>query len=220
MNYSDIIQKIRAKDNEVTQCFFFYSGPSWERIQEIRRTDLQKARTLPKPVCDSCRPTLLKVLHNIYGSEHFDYEELVSDFYYYLIEGDRMKTIANPNCLMGWITKTAYYFFQNQKKKRDQLLEKEIPDSLNSVKADMEDDQTSAQIRDFVREVLAAMPNRTYAMLLDEVALEVAQHEGREKSELLRRKSEELGIKVDNLYVKISLAKKQFQKTALELNLR
>ena len=56
--------------------------------------------------------------------------------------------------------------------------------------------------------------------ILDEVTLEVSQYSGRLKSELLKRKAEELGIPKDNLYVKISLAKKQFKETARKLNLQ
>ena len=69
-----------------------------------------------------------------------------------------------------------------------------------------------------MEEVLSAMPNRTYARILDEVTLEAGQYRGREKAEKVRQLSERLGIPIDNLYVKISLAKKQFKDTAGKLN--
>ena len=42
---------------------------------------------------------------------------------------------------------------------------------------------------------------------------------GRIEAEAFRRLAERLEIPVDNLYVKISLAKKQFKETAKKLNL-
>jgi len=63
------------------------------------------------------------------------------------------------------------------------------------------------------------MPNRTYAKILDEVTLEVGQYKGKEKAEKMRQLAERLVIPLDNLYVKVSLAKKQFKETAKRIEL-
>ena len=219
MTYEEIIQKLRNRDERVTQCFFFWDGPTFQRIEEIRRTDSLKAAKMRRPVCNTCRPALLKVLHSLYGSTHFDYNEMVSGFYFHLMTGDKLAEIKEPNALMGWIVSTAYYYFLHTKIKSDKLLENSSFDSLTNVCNEIIEDDSAQETRDLVADVLASMPNRTYARILDEVTLEVGQYQGREKSEKLREAAERLGIPVDNLYAKISLAKKQFKETAKKMNL-
>ena len=219
MTFEEIIDKIRNRDERVTRCFFFWDGPSLQRIEAVRRTDPVAAAKMRRPVCNSCRPALLAVLHKLYGNNHFDYDELVSDFYFYLIKDDKLATVKDPNALMGWIVSSAYYFFLHEKIKGDKVLENTPVDSLNDVGEDLEEDDSRSKSRELVSEVIAAMPNKVYARILEEVVLEVGQYKGREKSELFKRKAEEFGIPVDNLYVKISLAKKQFKQTALKFNM-
>jgi hypothetical protein len=219
MTSEEIIQKLRERDEKVTQCFFFWKGPSMAHIEEVRRTDFRRAARMPKPICNSCRPGILQALHKLYGSEHFDYDELVSDFYLYLMKDDKLASIKDPDKLMGWIVTAAYFYFLHEKKKRDKVLENTPMESLNNVSVDIEQDESASAARRFVDEVLSAMPNRTYAKILDEVTLETWQYKGREKAEKLRQLSERLDFPIDNLYVKISLAKKQFKDTARKLNL-
>jgi hypothetical protein len=121
---------------------------------------------------------------------------------------------------MGWIVTTAYYFFLKEKIKQDKLLENEGTESLSDVKVDIEEDESATNVREYVQEVLAAMPNRAYAKILDEVTLEVGQYKGQAKAEKMRELSTKMGIPIDNLYVKISLAKKQFKDTALKMQKR
>ena len=99
------------------------------------------------------------------------------------------------------------------------MLENTPIESLNSVNIDIEADTQTSQAHAFVQEVLDAMPNRIYARLLDEVTLEIGQYKGKEKADKMRELSAQLQIPIDNLYVKISLAKKQFKETAKKLNL-
>ncbi len=218
MTFNEIIQRIRERDEGVTKCFFFWDGPTLARIEEVRRIDPARAAKMRKPLCNTCRPALLKVLHSLYGSGHFDYEEKITDFYFYLLKDDKLATIRQPEALMGWIVSTAYYFFLHEKIKDDKVLENTDTDSLVNVSEDIADDETAARMRSFVQDVLDAMPNRTYAKILDEVVLEAGQYRGREKADHMRAFAERLSIPIDNLYVKISLAKKQFKDTALKLN--
>lgn len=219
MTFEEIITKLRERDEKVTHCFFFWDGPSISRIEDIRRTDPRKAAQLKRPVCNSCRPALLKVLHRLYGSIHFDYDDLVTDFYLYLIKDDKLSTIKEPDALMGWIVSTAYYFFLHEKINNDKMLENTPVDSLSNISVDIEVDESRTQMQEFVNTVLNAMPNRMYAKILDEITLEVGQYKGKEKSKTMKRLSEQFDIPIDNLYVKISLAKKQFKETAKRLNL-
>lgn len=218
MTFAEIIQKLRERDERVTNCFFFWNGPTLKRIEEIRRNDPKKAAQLPKPICNTCKPAILKVLHTLYGTSGFDYNESVSDFYFYLIKDDKLASINEPEALMGWITKTAFFFFMNKKKNEDKLLENTQIETLNLANTDVEINEDRSKAREFVEVVLSAMPNRTYAKILDEVALEVGQYKGKQKSEKMLQLAKQLEIPIDNLYVKVSLAKKQFKETARRLN--
>lgn len=214
MSFEEIIDGIRARDEKITQCFFFWEGPTQQYISRIRRVNPAAAAKLLRPVCNTCRPGLLSVLHRIYGDEPFDYEEKVTSFYLYLMDGDRLSGIKDPEALMGWIVSTAFFYFLREKRKDEQLVVNNASEPLNRLAEVLEEDQGKAETRIFVRDVLERMPNRNYARLLDEVALEAAQYSGQEKSEVIKKKAEEFGLSVDTLYVKLSLAKKQFRKTA------
>ncbi len=219
MTFEEIIQRLRERDDRVTQCFFFWDGPTWQHIEEVRRTNPQKAAAMRKPVCNTARPALLKVLHSLYGGKHFDYSELVSDFYYFLVKDDKLATIQDPKALMGWLVRTAYYFFLHQKIKNDKVLENTPIESLTDVGDDLEADEEENRTREFVMETIAAMPNKTYAKILDEVTLEVGQYKGKEKIDKMRQLADKLDIPIDNLYVKVSLAKKQFKETAMRIKM-
>ena len=215
MTYEEIIRKIRERDEAVTRCFFFWDGPTLQHIDAVRRTDPAKASKMRRPICGTCRPGLLSVLHKIYGSEQFNYTDMVTMFYCHLMEGDKLASIKDSRTLMGWIVTTAYFFFLKEKMKVDsQLLDFTMDDSLNVRE---EDGSAGRESRQLVRTILDAMPNAAYARILDDVVLELPQYTGAAKAEFVRMKAEELGISTDNLYVKIHLAKKQFKDTADKL---
>lgn len=215
MTFEEIIRRIRERDEQVTRCFFFWDGPTQQYIDNIRRTDPQKAARLRRPVCNTCRPGLLSVLHKLSDGEPFDYEEKVTSFYLYIMKDDKLASIKSPDALMSWIVQTAFYFFLREKYKNQ--AESRSKDDIKELDDELMEDLSSAETRQFVKEVLDTMPNRSYASILDEVSLEAAQFTGQQKAEVIRRKAAEYGISVDNLYVKISLAKKQFRKTAEKL---
>lgn len=219
MTYQEIIDAIRSKDEAVTRCFFFWDGPTRDRIESMRRVDPLKAAQVRRPVCDTCRPGLLKTLFQVYDGTGFDYERCVSDFYMYLMDGDKLSSIQDSSRLMGWIVVTAYHFFMKQKKDEDKMLENPSIDTLYNKGVDFTEEDSAATARSIVEEVLAVMPNRTYARILSEVSLEVGQYQGREKSAKMQELAESLGIPIDNLYVKVSLARKQFKKTAEQLRI-
>lgn len=219
MTFEEIIQALIARDERVTSCFFFGDGPTLEHIEEVRRGNPTRALKMRRPICHTCRPALLKVLHRLYGGNTFNYEEHVSEFYLYLMTGDKLKSIKKPDALMGWIVRTAYYFFLHEKIRKDSVLENVDTDSLSIIRVDVEDDESPKEIRAFVKRVLDNMPHREYAMILDEVTLEVGQYKGKEKSEKMRVIAKRLSIPIDNLYVKVSLAKKQFKETAKKISL-
>ena len=96
----EIIEALIARDNEVTQEFFF----------------------------ERCRPLFCAVIRQIYDYE-VDYDEFVNELYIYLLENDaaRLRQFEGRSSLLTWLKVTATRFFV---KKRDQLIEDQANDTL------------------------------------------------------------------------------------------
>ena len=95
-----IIEALIARDNAITQEFFF----------------------------ECCRPLFYAIIRNVFSYE-VDYDEFVNELYVYLMENDsaRLKQFEGRSSLYQWIKVTATRFFI---KKRDLLIEdtsKETP---------------------------------------------------------------------------------------------
>lgn len=217
MDFKELISRLQGKDEAVTRCFFFWDGPTLERIEEIRLTDPERAAQLPRPVCATAKPVLLKTLCRVYGPGNFDYLDLVTDLYHHIMVTDVLSKLSEPSKLMGYLAVVAYHYWLGEKKKSDQLLENPSADTLFEKGHDIEDNSDKLERKRFVQEVLAAMPNRSYARLLDDDVLEISGLSGAEKAERTRQAAQRLGIPVEHLYVRVSLAKKQFKATALRI---
>ena len=183
---------------------------------------------MPRPICNTCRPLLLRTLNTVFDGKPFDYDELVTDFYYYIIEdrkgsGCLLTRIDNPKALMGWIATTALRFFRDLKIKRDKVTRTEMSgDMLDKRKVDTpfnEEEEIAVEtdredIRDFVKEVLTMMPNQEYAQFIDDVVLEYEQYTGHERIIKRKQLAEKCNMITANFDMKVSRAKQQFIKTA------
>ena len=96
----EIIEALIARDNWVTQEFFF----------------------------ERCRSLFYAIIHKVFDYE-VDYDEFVNELYIYLMENDaaRLKQFEGRSSLYQWIKVTATRFFI---KKRDQLIEDQTNDTL------------------------------------------------------------------------------------------
>lgn len=96
----EIIEALIARDNEVTQEFFF----------------------------ERCRSLFYAIINKVFDYE-VDYDEFVNELYIYLMENDaaRLKQFEGRSSLYQWIKVTATRFFI---KKRDQLIEDQTNDTL------------------------------------------------------------------------------------------
>ncbi len=96
----EIIEALIARDNEVTQEFFF----------------------------ERCRPLFCAIIRQVYNYE-VDYGEFVNELYIYLLENDaaRLRQFEGRSSLLTWLKVTATRFFV---KKRDQLIEDQANDTL------------------------------------------------------------------------------------------
>ena len=100
MTDHDIIEALIARDNEVTQEFFF----------------------------ERCRSLFYAIIHKVFDYE-VDYDEFVNELYIYLMENDaaRLKQFEGRSSLYQWLKVTATRFFI---KKRDQLIEDTTNETL------------------------------------------------------------------------------------------
>ena len=96
----EIIEALIARDNWVTQEFFF----------------------------ERCRSLFYAIIHKVFDYE-VDYDEFVNELYIYLMENDaaRLKQFEGRSSLYLWLKVTATRFFI---KKRDQLIEDQTNDTL------------------------------------------------------------------------------------------
>ena len=96
----EIIEALIARDNEMTQEFFF----------------------------ERCRPLFCAIIRQVYNYE-VDYGEFVNELYIYLLENDaaRLRQFEGRSSLLTWLKVTATRFFV---KKRDQLIEDQANDTL------------------------------------------------------------------------------------------
>ena len=95
-----IIEALIARDNKVTQEFFF----------------------------ERCKPLFYAIIRNVFSYE-VDYDEFVNELYLYLMENDaaRLKQFEGRSSLYQWIKVTATRFFI---KKRDLLIEDTSQEAL------------------------------------------------------------------------------------------
>lgn len=95
-----IIQAIIARDNRITEEFFFVQ----------------------------CRPLFTAIIRQVFDYE-VDYDEFVSELYLYLMENDavRLRQFEGRSSLFQWIKVTATRFFI---KKRDQLIDDTSKEAL------------------------------------------------------------------------------------------
>jgi len=211
MTFKEILQGLMERDPVVTRCFFFWDGLTLEQIEEIRRKDPRKASTFKIPVCNTCRPLLLRILKQLYDSKPFDYEEKVSELYIYIMDGNKLGRIQNPDSLPGWLSKTAFNFFLREKKKEDGALsENDAFAALNDVKdaENIEDINERNIIQQFVQETLEAMPNPTDAKILEK-AMEI--YSAPDKIKRRTEVAKQLGMSVDAFNTALSRAKRSFR---------
>ena len=84
MTDREIVEALIARDEQVTQQFFFRD----------------------------CRPLFLSIIHNLFSYE-VDYDEFVSEFYLYLMERDayRLKLFEGRSSIYQWLKITAIRYF-------------------------------------------------------------------------------------------------------------
>jgi RNA polymerase sigma factor (sigma-70 family) len=142
MTDQDIIQGLIARDNRVTEEFFF----------------------------QKCRPLFCSIIQKIFDYE-VDYDEFVNELYVYLMEDDavKLRNFQYRSTVYQWLKVLAVRFYI---KKRDRLIEdtsQEAPYDRCQQTADTERDMT-AEID--MERLFQGMPNKRYVYVIRRLILD------------------------------------------------
>lgn len=143
MTDKEIVQKLIDRDNLVTQAFFF----------------------------KHCKLLFLSIISNTFDYQ-VDYDEFVNELYIHLMEDDahRLRTFNFSSSLYGWLKMVAIYYFLVEKN-HDKLIDNESKEPLTK-KDEPNVTQDSLISKEDFKRLLAAMPNRRYAFVLEKLILE------------------------------------------------
>lgn len=147
MTEEQIIEGLLARDERITYDFFF--------------TFKEK----------SCRKLLISIINYVF-SYPVEYDEVVSEFYSYIMEKDayRLRQIQERNTLFGWMKVSAIRFFI---KKRDNLIENRSNEALIEKQSRnlYEEESTKTSARTDMMRILFRMDNKRYAYVLQQLIL-------------------------------------------------
>lgn len=147
MTDQQIIQALIARDERVTQQFFF----------------------------GDCRSLFMSIMRHVFSYE-VDYDEFVNEFYLYLMENDayRLKQFQGRSSIYQWMKVVAIRYFIA---KRDGMIDMEPKSALSdSVMQDESVDEESAMTAKIdVERLFALMPNKRYVYVIRRLVLQEAE---------------------------------------------
>ena len=147
MTDQEIIQGLIARDNLVTEEFFF----------------------------DKCRPLFCSIMQKVFDYE-VEYDEMVNELYVYLMENDaiKLRNFEYRSSLYQWLKVLAIRFFIN---KRGRLIEdasQETPYDGRQQMADTDKDMTADGD---IERLFNNMPNKRYVYVIRRLILEDCEYE-------------------------------------------
>jgi len=147
MTDQQIIEALIARDERVTQQFFFRD----------------------------CRPLFLSIIRYVFSYE-VDYDEFVNEFYLYLMEDDayRLKQFQGRSTIYQWMKVIAIRYFIA---KRDSLIDMEPKDTLSdNVQCEESiDNERRIVAKMDIERLLSLMPNRRFVYVIRRLILEDAE---------------------------------------------
>lgn len=147
MTDQQIIQALIARDERVTQQFFF----------------------------GDCRSLFMSIMRHVFSYE-VDYDEFVNEFYLYLMENDayRLKQFQGRSSIYQWMKVVAIRYFIA---KRDGMIDMEPKSALSdSVMQDESVDEEGAmEAKIDVERLFAIMPNKRYVYVIRRLVLQEAE---------------------------------------------
>lgn len=144
MTDQQIIDALIARDERVTQQFFFWN----------------------------CRPLFLSIIRYVF-SYKVDYDEFVNEFYLYLMENDahRLKQFQGRSSVYQWLKVVAIRYFIA---KRNSLIDMESKDTLldSAVQHEAIDCEERITAKIDLAYLLGLLPNRRYAYVIRRLVLD------------------------------------------------
>lgn len=147
MTDQQIIQALIARDERVTQQFFF----------------------------KDCRPLFMSIMRHVFSYE-VDYDEFVNEFYLYLMEDEayRLKQFQGRSTIYQWLKVVAIRYFMA---KRDGLIDMEPKDTLSDsvIQDEAVEEESAMTARMDVERLFALMPNKRYVYVIRRLVLQEAE---------------------------------------------
>lgn len=195
MSDCEIVGKLIARDNKVTDEFFFKGK--------------NKAMFYG----------LIKALYSD-DSRNVDYDEFINELYLYLISDDAkiLRSFKFKSTLSTWIWRVAYNFFLKLKINRKVVIDEANPNTQNCINTEKMSDNTTG-IKDFTTKqlmtILDQMTTKRYAKVMYELFFKDLIEDVEKGSVTSKDLAIEMDTSVDNIYNIKSRAYKQFVKTAI-----
>lgn len=148
MTDKEIIQGLIARDNEVTEVFFFVK----------------------------CRPLFLNIIKRVFDSE-VDYDELVNELYLYLMENDavKLRNFEYRSSIYQWMKVLAIRFFI---KRRNRLTENNGDEDLTDASVNQMAVHSDISARWDLSRLFSSMPNDRYRLVIRRLMLDGWEPEG------------------------------------------
>lgn len=147
MTDQQIIEALIARDERVTQQFFF----------------------------GSCRPLFLSIIRYVFSYE-VDYDEFVNEFYLHLMENNayRLRQFQGRSTIYQWMKVIAIRYFIA---KRDGMIDNESKDALldSVVQSETVDEEKNITAKMDIEHLLSLMPNRRYVYVIRRLVLQEAE---------------------------------------------
>ena len=147
MTDQQIIEALIARDERVTQQFFF----------------------------KNCRPLFLSIIRYVFSYE-VDYDEFVNEFYLHLMEDDayRLKQFQGRSTIYQWMKVIAIRYFIA---KRDSMIDMEPKDThIDSVvQNEAVDGEKKMMAKMDVERLFSLMPNKRYVYVIKRLMLQEAE---------------------------------------------
>ncbi len=147
MTDKEIIEKLIARDEWVTQRFFFRN----------------------------CRPLFLSIIRYVFSFE-VDYDEFVSEFYLYLMEDDayKLRLFEGRSSIYQWLKITAIRYFMAKRDRMIDMNPKDTPSDI-SMHGDAVDEESKTVARMDIKALFERMPNKRYVHVIRRLVLEDAE---------------------------------------------
>ena len=146
MSDQQIIEALIARDERVTQQFFF----------------------------GSCRPLFLSIIRYVFSYE-VDYDEFVNEFYLHLMENNayRLRQFQGRSTIYQWMKVIAIRYFIA---KRDSMIDNESKDALldSVVQNETVDGEKKMTAKMDIEHLFSLMPNRRYVYVIRRLVLQEA----------------------------------------------